>query len=168
MLKVFSQMSREGVLSRSVTFLLASIALIALLAACGTPAAEGPAAAEPDSSSEEAADTAEGDAAAADAGDGKEAPQLAEMVAAGDLPPLEERLPVNPVVVEPVESVGQYGGIWRSGLRGGSDNAWIFRTIANEHLTRWERDWTGVRPNVAESWEINDDSTEYSSGMRMY
>ena len=166
MLKVFSQMSREGVLSRSVTFLLASIALIALLAACGAPAAEGPAAAEPDSSSEEAADTAEGDAAAADTGDGKEAPQLAEMVAAGDLPPLEERLPVNPVVVEPVESVGQYGGIWRSGLRGGSDNAWIFRTIANEHLTRWERDWTGVRPNVAESWEINDDSTEYIFKLR--
>src|SRR5690606_1154854 len=30
-----------------------------------------------------------------------EAPMLAEMVAAGELPPVEERLPVNPLVIEP-------------------------------------------------------------------
>ena len=39
-----------------------------------------------------------------------EAPMLAEMVAAGDLPPVEQRLPAQPVVVQPLESVGEYGG----------------------------------------------------------
>jgi len=166
MLKNFARMSKQGNWQRTLMLMFATVALMALLAACGAPAADAPAASDGANDSSEAAAESDSGDAAADAGDAKEAPQLAEMVAAGNLPPLEERLPVNPVVVEPVESVGKYGGIWRSGLRGGSDNAWIFRTIANEHLTRWERDWTGVRPNVAESWEINDDSTEYIFKLR--
>ena len=39
-----------------------------------------------------------------------EAPELKELVEAGDLPPVEERLPAEPVVVEAPESIGQYGG----------------------------------------------------------
>src|SRR5699024_11197033 len=42
-----------------------------------------------------------------------EAPVLAEKVAAGELPPLEERLPTTPSVVEPLEQIGQYGGTFR-------------------------------------------------------
>src|SRR5687768_10549651 len=57
-----------------------------------------------------------------------QAPMLDAMVESGELPPLEERLPTNPLVVEPVESIGTYGGTWRSALRGGLDNAWIART----------------------------------------
>ncbi|MBZ0286321.1 MAG: ABC transporter substrate-binding protein, partial [Anaerolineae bacterium] len=51
----------------------------------------------------------------------KEAPMLAEMVAAGELPPVEERLPENPQVVEPVDSIGVYGGTWHRAWRGVSD-----------------------------------------------
>ena len=40
----------------------------------------------------------------------KEAPMLAELVAAGKLPPVEERLPFEPKVKEVVEEIGQYGG----------------------------------------------------------
>ena len=39
-----------------------------------------------------------------------EAPILAEKVAAGELPPVEERLPAQPVVVQPLEAIGEYGG----------------------------------------------------------
>ncbi|MYI41310.1 MAG: hypothetical protein F4063_05120, partial [Chloroflexi bacterium] len=39
-----------------------------------------------------------------------EAPMLAEMVAAGELPPVEERLPAQPAVVQPLEQIGEYGG----------------------------------------------------------
>ena len=41
---------------------------------------------------------------------------IAEMVAAGDLPPVEERLPENPqVILEGFMStgIGEYGGLWR-------------------------------------------------------
>ena len=39
-----------------------------------------------------------------------EAPMLAELVAAGELPPVDERLPDEPKVKEVVEEIGQYGG----------------------------------------------------------
>jgi len=44
-----------------------------------------------------------------------EAPMLRVKVAAGELPPVEERLPEEPIVVEPLEKIGQYGGTLRSG-----------------------------------------------------
>lgn len=43
----------------------------------------------------------------------QEAPMLAERVAQGELPPVEQRLPENPAVVAPVESISTYGGTWR-------------------------------------------------------
>ena len=42
-----------------------------------------------------------------------EAPMLAQMVEAGELPPLAERLPDDPLVFEPYEEVGTYGGTLR-------------------------------------------------------
>lgn len=39
-----------------------------------------------------------------------EVPWLAERVAAGDLPPLHERLPDNPLVVDDGRAAGDYGG----------------------------------------------------------
>ena len=39
-----------------------------------------------------------------------EAPMLKTRVAAGELPPVEKRLPEEPFVVEPFEEIGQYGG----------------------------------------------------------
>ena len=46
----------------------------------------------------------------------QEAPQLAELVQAGKLPPVEERLPEEPLIVKPVEGIGKYGGTWRRGF----------------------------------------------------
>ena len=39
-----------------------------------------------------------------------EAPMLKVKVAAGELPPVEKRLPEDVLVVKPVEEIGQYGG----------------------------------------------------------
>ena len=38
-----------------------------------------------------------------------EAPMLAELVKAGKLPPVEERLPVNPYVFPVAEKIGKFG-----------------------------------------------------------
>ncbi len=40
----------------------------------------------------------------------KEAPEHAAMVASGSLPPVEERLPKDPRVIDPFGEIGQYGG----------------------------------------------------------
>ncbi len=98
--------------------------------------------------------------------DSKEAPALAAMVAAGELPPLDERLPKNPMVVPVTESIGQYGGTWRSGLLGQADSPWVIRTMAYEPTMRWNPDLTGTIPNVAESVAVNDEGTEFTFGLR--
>ncbi|MEQ4209314.1 twin-arginine translocation signal domain-containing protein, partial [Actinopolymorpha sp. B9G3] len=43
----------------------------------------------------------------------KEAPALAELVKQGKLPELSKRLPPDPVVVQPLDRLGTYGGQWR-------------------------------------------------------
>ncbi|MGV8853338.1 MAG: ABC transporter substrate-binding protein [Devosia sp.] len=105
-------------------------------------------------------------AAAGPALGAQQAPMLDAMVASGDLPPVDERLPSNPLVVTPVESVGTYGGTWHSALRGGLDNAWIARTVAYDGLVRYDREWKKIIPNLAESWEVSDDSRTYTFHLR--
>ena len=96
----------------------------------------------------------------------KEAPALADLVKAGKLPPVEQRLPANPLVLKPVDKVGKYGGIWRTALRGGQDDAWLTRCIGYDYLVRWDRQWTTVIPCVAESYTANADATEYTWKLR--
>jgi len=146
---------------RSAWQWLAMIVIVALLAGCGAPAAQPaePAAAEP------AQEAAQGTTQEAAPTASKESPMLAEMVTAGSLPPVEERLPVNPLVLEPVESAGQYGGTLR--MIAGDDNlGWLRMTVGNEGLVKWERDVSGTRPNLLESWEWNDDATELTVKLR--
>lgn len=98
--------------------------------------------------------------------DYSEAPTLAERVDAGELPPVEERLPAEPIVVEPVEEIGQYGGDWRTTLLGGQDNSWFVKTIGYDYLFRFEPNSTRVVPNIAAGFEVNDDATEYTIHLR--
>jgi len=90
-----------------------------------------------------------------------EAPQLAELVKAGKLPPVEERLPENPMVLEPLEGIGKYGGDLRTALVGGHVIN-VARFQGYENLVRWTPDWDGIMPNVAESWEVSEDSTAFT------
>jgi peptide/nickel transport system substrate-binding protein len=94
-----------------------------------------------------------------------EAPDAARLVADGKLPKLADRLPANPMVVE-VEKVGRYGGALRRGLRGSSDHNGILRLVGNQGLVRWNLAFTGVLPNVAERWEVNAASTEFTFHLR--
>ncbi|OOC56078.1 MULTISPECIES: ABC transporter substrate-binding protein [Nocardiopsis] len=95
-----------------------------------------------------------------------EAPMLAELVESGDLPPLEERLPGEPLVVEPHERVGVYGGEWNTAILGVGDWPWLGRTVGYENLTRWDPEWEEAIPNLAESWEYNEDATELTFTLR--
>src|SRR6266536_4891856 len=51
----------------------------------------------------------------------KEAPALAELVKAGKLPPVQERVGQDPLVIKPLNEIGKYGGTWRRGLTGPGD-----------------------------------------------
>lgn len=95
-----------------------------------------------------------------------EAPELAAAVAAGTLAPVERRLPENPQIVQPYESVGRYGGTLRLAMLGWSDIAWMDRTMGGESLVRWDPQWTRIVPNLAQSWTINSNATEYVFHLR--
>lgn len=95
-----------------------------------------------------------------------EAPMLAEQVEIGLLPPLAERLPENPLVVEPVESIGQYGGTWRRVFRGIND-IHTFSRVTYETMLRWPRDpQDPIQPGLAEDWSWSADGTELTLYLR--
>ena len=94
-----------------------------------------------------------------------EAPALAALVAAGELPPVDERLPAEPLVIEPVEEIGQYGGTWRL-VDNNDSNGWTQMTINVEGFLKWNRDVNGFRPNIVTSWEWNDEATELTVNFR--
>jgi len=95
-----------------------------------------------------------------------EAPSLAEQVEAGALPPVAERLPAAPEVVGGPHGVGRYGGDLRFGLRGSSDHNHILRMVSPQGLVRWDPDYTTVIPNLAESFEANEDATVFTFTLR--
>ena len=84
-----------------------------------------------------------------------------------DLPPVAERLPENPAVVTPLKEVGKYGGSMRVGFTG-SNPGWggLWYIAGWENLVSWAPDFSGVVPNIAESWDVSDDVREYTFHLR--
>ena len=118
-------------------------------------------------------------AAASGAGGYLEAPMLAERVAAGELPPVNERLPENPLVLTRERSaapdglldelkIGQYGGTVRLvNLAPNFAPEMYFMTIetllARPGWISMEHPLTG---NIFESYEISPDKTTFTFQMR--
>ena len=75
----------------------------------------------------------------------KEAPMLADLVKAGKLPPVAQRLPEDPLVVNTFESIGQYGGVWRRGFLGPVDSN-NYHRIVYDALVRYSPDGTNTAP----------------------
>lgn len=96
----------------------------------------------------------------------QESPMLAERVAAGELPPVEERLPLDPGVDNPFESVGVFGG--RMTL--GQVSAGIGYPASNfttfESLFSLARDGATIVPNIAEGWEFSNDGKTFTIFLR--
>lgn len=96
-----------------------------------------------------------------------ESPMLAERVAAGTLPAVEERLPPSPQVIEVLEEIGAYGGTIRTAvfnpnqLFGDPQGA-----MGTELILRIDRDFSTIVGGLAESWEFNEDATEQTLYLR--
>lgn len=133
--------------------------------------AEEPAAAEPTEAAEpeepaeaEPVEAAEPEESAAF----NEPPMLAELVAAGELPPVAERLPVKPRVIAVEGSdIGVYGGDFRDPFVG--DSFWASQMIyymSRRGLVNWNQSFSDWEPNIAESIDINEDATVYTFHLR--
>ena len=86
----------------------------------------------------------------------KEAPMLATLVQAGQLPPLDQRLPSEPMVLQPPHEIGKYGGTWRRAFTGPADGENVNRIMATDKLLFV--DYTGLKivPSVARDWKLED------------
>ena len=101
---------------------------------------------------------------------GAQAPMLQELVDEGSLPPLNERLPENPLVFD-VPEIGKYGGTMTTFFLGQQDHWALYETTSHTTLVDYpnaeglkpiqEKGITeGLKPSLAESWEWNEDATE--------
>ncbi|MBE3127332.1 MAG: ABC transporter substrate-binding protein [Candidatus Atribacteria bacterium] len=100
------------------------------------------------------------------AGKYTEAPELKLMVEAGTLPKVENRLPENPLVVQPIESIGKYGGTWRRAFTGIKDFHAYGRQIYDPIL-RWPiNPKDEIQPGLAERWEWSVDGKELTLYLR--
>lgn len=85
-----------------------------------------------------------------------EAPILAELVKQGKLPSVEKRLPEDPLVIEPVEEIGRYGGELRSAALGPA----AFSDIEHArefYFFRPDSQGKGIQPNIAKKYEVSRD-----------
>ncbi len=86
-----------------------------------------------------------------------EAPQLAEMVKAGKLPPVADRIGQDPLVIKPLHEIGKYGGTWRGGFTGPADFWNGYRCCSGpDHLLFWDYTGDRVTPNIAKAYEMQD------------
>jgi peptide/nickel transport system substrate-binding protein len=84
----------------------------------------------------------------------RQAPMLQEMVQAGTLPPLEERLPLEPRVIPVVEEIGTYGGVWHQ-MHLGFNDRWQNSYKVMERLGKFLPDGV-VTANFSKGWEFSN------------
>ncbi|MFW6312028.1 MAG: ABC transporter substrate-binding protein, partial [Nanoarchaeota archaeon] len=96
-----------------------------------------------------------------------QSPTLDTAVEEGELPPVEERLPEDPPVIEPYEKVGEYGGVinvWSTSLGLGNDAEFAGNMPAI--AGRPAPDGTKTLPYFLKDWEFSDDYTEITIYLR--
>ena len=96
-----------------------------------------------------------------------QAPMFDEKVENGELPPVEERVPEEPYVVDPVNDIGDYGGTLHSATIGinfaGEDT--MLMDVMNGFV-KANKDYNGVVANFAKKVEASDDNTTYTIHLR--
>ena len=145
-------------MKKTLSLILALVMLLSLLAGCAggttTETTTAPSAAGGDTAKE----------TVAEAEIVKESPMLTEMVKAGKIPELSERLPVaSDIMVETDKTPEnpQFGGT----LRRNNGGEWDFGPFTEEPLFRLTEDG-GVTPNVAKGYDVSDDGLVYTIYLR--
>lgn len=90
---------------------------------------------------------------------------LAAMVEAGSLPPVTERLPAEPLVVTPTNTVGTYGGTF-FGASMAPETTSDFQLGMVTGLFRFSNDLAENYPEVATGYEFNADYTSCTITLR--
>ncbi|MEZ5825992.1 MAG: ABC transporter substrate-binding protein [Geminicoccaceae bacterium] len=90
----------------------------------------------------------------------------ARILGNGDLPGVAERLPAEPLVVMPYDTVGQYGGAITGLSKGTESGTSDLLSVRHVNFVRYADDLQTVVPNVARAWAWNDDFTVLTITLR--
>lgn len=87
-----------------------------------------------------------------------QAPELKEKVAVGELPPVEERIPDEPMVLDPAVRIGKYGGVLKQSWVGAAAKQVVggILDVIYEFPLTFSSDMKEIRPNIFKSWEIKE------------
>lgn len=104
----------------------------------------------------------------------RESPMLADRVASGELPPIGERLPANPLVQIPLSTMGEYGGTLRyTDLNIGADiyqrhinNSNLFTRAASAEFDTFSGLAGPSEPGVLESFSMSEDGLVFEASIR--
>ena len=93
--------------------------------------------------------------------------QLNSLIAGNPtLLPLAQRLPQEPLIIAPYESIGQYGGVLNGISKATESGTSDLLSVRHVNLVRFSDDLATVVPNVAKSWDWNADFTVLKVNLR--
>ena len=95
-----------------------------------------------------------------------EAPILAELVRAGMLPPVAERVGPEPVVMQGVDGIGRYGGSWQRLANSYNDINTIQWRLSYPNLIRWSPLGEPLVPHLARAWQASPDHRIFTFWLR--
>ena len=96
----------------------------------------------------------------------KQAPMFDAMAKAGTIPALDQRLPVNPLVVADRAAIGTYGGELR--ITTYEPDGWTsaYDIISDRLLHYTDKDTRTIVPNFLAGWEVTPDGKTYTFKLR--
>lgn len=95
-----------------------------------------------------------------------ESPILMELVEEGKLPPVAERVGPEPVVIEGVDGIGNYGGTWNMVTNSPQTLASIDHWMSGAQIVRWSPLGYPIVPHIAKSWVFTPDKREWTFYLR--
>ncbi|MGH3387578.1 MAG: ABC transporter substrate-binding protein [Actinomadura sp.] len=94
-------------------------------------------------------------------------PEFAKKVAAGQLPPVAERIGQDPLVIKPLDGIGKYGGVVRRGYLGTTDGQFASAFCGGpDCLLYWDYQGQNVIPNIARAFELSDGDKVLTMNLR--
>ncbi len=95
----------------------------------------------------------------------KESPLMAEYVKTNKLPPVEERIPVEPLIIKPSEQSGVYGGTWNFDVVNRRDVNLVYH-ISNPSFLRWSNDGYHFEPYLCKNYKMSTDGRTWTIYLR--
>jgi ABC-type dipeptide/oligopeptide/nickel transport system permease component/ABC-type transport system substrate-binding protein len=95
-----------------------------------------------------------------------ESPLLADLVGEGKLPPLAQRLPREPIVMQGPDGIGRYGGTWLRVANAVGDIGIISNRMSCAYLVRWSPLGYPIEPHIARSVAASADFRVWTVHLR--